>query len=361
MNLQGPARAIGVRLTLLLCLLAAGLVGHAVTAAALPPAIVSSGSATLHGTYLFCFDTGTECSEGDDVWWDQETDTVRQMVPRGNAQLVNLGVVDFDTLSVASLQALPYSTNSIDGNDDSTNQLVQNDVFAVHTNGGNYAKVLIISYGYDLQIQWVTYAPVPSSISLSANSGQLGSTVTVMATGYAPNEAISISLQYGGDNDLTGTQVPSTNQTFTADSDGSLTATYLIQSPAFPRSRRIVALPPGDYYIAVVGETSEITNTLPFTIVSTPTVSPTSTATPTMSPTPTDIPTTIPSSTDTPTATPPPQPPQPPCRRLPLPLPARTRRWRPPPRQHPSRQRPRPHCLRRPPRQRFSRQRTRRG
>ncbi len=43
-------------------------------------AIVSSGTSTLHGTFLFNFDTGTEGSSGD-VWWDQVNTTVRKMVP----------------------------------------------------------------------------------------------------------------------------------------------------------------------------------------------------------------------------------------------------------------------------------------
>ena len=32
-----------------------------------------------------------------------------------------------------------------------------NDVFAVRTDFGNYVKVLVTLYGYDLQIKWVTY------------------------------------------------------------------------------------------------------------------------------------------------------------------------------------------------------------
>ena len=35
------------------------------------------------------------------------------------------------------------------------------DVFAVLTNQGNYSKVKVITYGYDLNIQWVTYHWTP--------------------------------------------------------------------------------------------------------------------------------------------------------------------------------------------------------
>jgi len=83
---------------------------------------------------------------------------VRSMVPQGSATLTNMGVIDFNSITPASLQALSYSSTPIDGNNDATNQLVANDVFAVRTNKGNVAKVQIESYGYNLQIRWVTYA-----------------------------------------------------------------------------------------------------------------------------------------------------------------------------------------------------------
>ncbi len=122
-----------------------------------PVPVVSSGTGTLHGTNSFNFDQGLEVTSGGDIYWDQQTDTVRTMDPAGNAQLANLGVVDFNTLDAAALRSQSYSTTPLNGNNDSTNELVNNDVFAVATNGGNHAKVLVVSYGYDLQIQWTTY------------------------------------------------------------------------------------------------------------------------------------------------------------------------------------------------------------
>ncbi len=127
------------------------------TATAAHP-IISSSSGTIQGTYEFDFDQGQQTSTSEaDVFWDQHTSTVRTMDPINGAEIVNLGVVDFNSITFDQLQDESYSTNSIDGNDDSTNQLVNGDVFAVHTTDGNYAKVLVVSYGYNLQIQWVTY------------------------------------------------------------------------------------------------------------------------------------------------------------------------------------------------------------
>ena len=65
------------------------------------------------------------------------------------------------------------------GNNDPANRLVAGDVFAVLTNKGNYAKVKVVTYGYDLQIQWVTYKPNPA--------------YSVLGTGYSNPEDVKIS------------------------------------------------------------------------------------------------------------------------------------------------------------------------
>ncbi|NJK53300.1 MAG: hypothetical protein HC936_11715 [Leptolyngbyaceae cyanobacterium SU_3_3] len=155
------------------------------------------------------------------------------MVPRGNAQIVSLGVRDFNAITVSDLQSLTYGSAAIDGSviqwkkrfptqtppifrhpdprvqelspkinpavlkvrpdnlrnirvnnfrpiqpieirprdpiirnednfdptDNRRNLLVNGSVFAVKTNSGNFAKVQVLSYGYNLQVQWVTYHP----------------------------------------------------------------------------------------------------------------------------------------------------------------------------------------------------------
>ena len=126
--------------------------------------VISSGTTVLHGTYTFDLDTGTEGGTGgtQDIWWEQETAVARQMVPQNGAGIVNLGIVDFNALSSAALQSLAFSSTPIPGSNDSTNQLVDGDVFAVRTISGNYANVLVQSYVYDLTIQWVTYQLEPA-------------------------------------------------------------------------------------------------------------------------------------------------------------------------------------------------------
>lgn len=141
-------------------------------------AIVSSGTTTLQGTYLFNFDTGVEGVSGD-VWWEQVDAVVRQMVPQGGATIVNLGTIDYNALSFDVLQGLTYAATPIVGNNDASNQLVPGDVFAVLTNSGNYAKVEVLNYGYDLQIQWETY--------------QLAPMYQVLGSGYSELEDVVVS------------------------------------------------------------------------------------------------------------------------------------------------------------------------
>lgn len=119
--------------------------------------IASSDASALQGTYLFDFDSGTETTTGADVWWDQQTDIVRSLAPQSGATIVNLGSVDFGSLTCGELRSETYASAPIDGNNDATNLLTTGDVFAVRTDQGNYAKVQVLSYGYDLELKFVTY------------------------------------------------------------------------------------------------------------------------------------------------------------------------------------------------------------
>jgi hypothetical protein len=129
------------------------------------------------------------------------------MVPQGSARIVNLGVVDFDSLSVAELQNLLYGTTPIRGNNDASNQLVQGDVFAVLTHGGNYAKVQVSNYDYNLTIRWVTasaasptdqftYLPSATVASVKPNQGSAAGATQVAVAGSGFTGATAV--QFGG-------------------------------------------------------------------------------------------------------------------------------------------------------------------
>ena len=141
-------------------------------------ATVSSGTATLQGTWLFDFDAGHEGTSGD-VWWEQHTATRRSLEPSGGARIVNLGHVNYANVTPALLQTLAYGSVGINGNNDASNKLTPGDVFAVRTNLGNYAKVQVVSYGYDLHITWTTY--------------RLASAYQVIGTGYNQPEDVVVT------------------------------------------------------------------------------------------------------------------------------------------------------------------------
>lgn len=143
--------------------------------------VVSSGTAVLKGTWTFDLDSGVEGGLGPnfDIWWEQETAVIRTMTPLNSAQLTNLGVIDFNSLTPDTLSSLTFTTTPIDGNNDASNKLVNGDVFAVLTTSGNYAKVKVVSYGYDMTIQWVTY--------------HLDSPYAVLGTGYTEPEDVKAS------------------------------------------------------------------------------------------------------------------------------------------------------------------------
>jgi hypothetical protein len=144
--------------------------------------IVSQGTTLLKGTWVFDCETGNlggNLNGPGDIWWEQQTAIDRRMVPVGGAKIINLGHVDFNSVTSATLQNLAYGTAPIVGNNNATNQLTTGDVFAVQTNAGNYAKVKVVAYGYDMQIQWVTY--------------KLGSRYKVIGTGYTQPEDIAVT------------------------------------------------------------------------------------------------------------------------------------------------------------------------
>lgn len=143
---------------------------------------VSQGTTVLKGTWIFDCETGAQggdLSGPGDIWWEQQTATQRRMSPIAGAKIVNLGTVDFNAITYAELQSLTYGTAPIPGNTDTTNQLVNGDVFAVLTNSGNFTKVKVVKYDYNMTIQWITY--------------KLGPSYRVLGTGYNQPEDIVVT------------------------------------------------------------------------------------------------------------------------------------------------------------------------
>lgn len=146
-----------------------------------PPAtVIATGTVILAGGQFFDLDTGTletSAEPGADVSW-QTPASGWQMAPANDATLINLGPVDYVTLSSAGLQNLPYSGTPIPGSG-AAGQIAAGDVFAVQTTAGNLAKVLVNAYGPDLTLTWTTY--------------QLQAMYQVLGTGYVTPEDVKAS------------------------------------------------------------------------------------------------------------------------------------------------------------------------
>ena len=105
---------------------------------------VPSRDGSVRGTYSYDFDAGAETSTGADVFWNQLTQTSRQLQPSNGAQLFNMGAANYDAVTKAQLQGLAYSTNAINGSD-SGNQMPPGTVIAIKTNTGRFAKMKVVA------------------------------------------------------------------------------------------------------------------------------------------------------------------------------------------------------------------------
>ncbi len=133
----------------------------AVLSTALPTAAWGdiSGQVTLAVDTSLNLDTGVTASTGGDIFF-----TGTSILLGGRASALNFsepGYVEFDALTLAGLSMITvinYSQSSIGGT-----SLTAGDVFAVYTNGGHYAKVLITGVSSQLvSLQYTTYgASVP--------------------------------------------------------------------------------------------------------------------------------------------------------------------------------------------------------
>lgn len=144
----------------------------AILAALFPAAAFAdlSGTVTLSSGSAFSLDTGTTSSSGGDILWSGTA-----MTPQGNAKAINIGPLGstFGAITQSALQQLgpAMSKSAIPAS-----TLVSGDVFAVLTNGGNYAKVLVTgTSGTSISLQYTTYETAAST----------GPTITKVLNNYS--------------------------------------------------------------------------------------------------------------------------------------------------------------------------------
>jgi hypothetical protein len=118
--------------------------------------VVSSGDVTLPTGQIFDVDAGKappdRVRKADVLWQLLAGQFKMAPAPQTNATLVNIGVVDFDSIDAARLKTLAYTADPIP-----SPQLVVGDVFAVHSGDGNFAKVKVLVLATELGLQWATY------------------------------------------------------------------------------------------------------------------------------------------------------------------------------------------------------------
>jgi hypothetical protein len=127
------------------------------------PGIYSQGQVTINGTYSCDLDTGTQVNltdPGQDFKWDQISSVERYIEPGHGAQFHVIGIVDFASIGYSDLLGYSYSSENINGSNDSSNQIPAGTVVAAITNEGRYNKFRIDVYGYVLTITWLTYEKI---------------------------------------------------------------------------------------------------------------------------------------------------------------------------------------------------------
>jgi hypothetical protein len=121
--------------------------------------VLSCGTATIKGTTSFDLETGKPAAPSvADVWWQQIDATTRYLVPQNGAALYNVGVTNLESITLADLQTAPYSAVRIRGTRTAPSGTIGVDsVVDVRTRHGDYAKLQINTYGWDIVVTWVTY------------------------------------------------------------------------------------------------------------------------------------------------------------------------------------------------------------
>ena len=129
---------------------------------AIPSAVVAQDTTTIYGTHAMDFDTGTTGGDGVDAWWSIDASAPdpleAQLVAAFGSRFAVLTGTDYGAINAAFLGTTHYTNSPINGSEGPANQLANGAVFAVRTSQGNLAKVQVVQHGYDLQIEWVTYA-----------------------------------------------------------------------------------------------------------------------------------------------------------------------------------------------------------
>jgi hypothetical protein len=198
-----------------------------------------TGTVTLPPSFGLNLDNGASGGNPIDIQWQLTTASIRAIVTSGSAKIVNLGnmgAAGFAGLLSSTVVQLDYSSTSLDGNTDATSVLLQGDVFAVRTNGGNYAKVLVSGYSsdpgnptlQDITLHWVTYSRVLPHLVMGPLGDDVWTTSILLTNAtLSPTANVIATINFYQDN---GQPLPLGIGIYDETHNGSLTQTANGQS-----------------------------------------------------------------------------------------------------------------------------------
>ena len=136
-----------------------------------------TGTQALSSGQILSLDTGIVVTSGGDILW-----TGSSIMPQGSAKAFSLTALSSSFSGASSFGVLTQSTLSAFGSEYSSSaiplsSLAMNNFFAVHTNGGNYAAVLVTAQsGTSITLQFVSFvSTVPTITQVLNNYGLIPS------------------------------------------------------------------------------------------------------------------------------------------------------------------------------------------
>jgi len=118
-----------------------------------------------HGIWNFNFETDCEDympgigkMKGADFQWEQATSKIRYLTPKNGAEFAIVEGKVYDEVDYQDALSANYSSERINGSE-SNNQILNGTVLLCHTAEGNYIKMIIDSWGYDLYFTYEFLSP----------------------------------------------------------------------------------------------------------------------------------------------------------------------------------------------------------
>lgn len=116
--------------------------------------VLSTATVTIPATLCLDLETGgTACNADADVWWDQPDSTKRFLKTQNGSLQAIAGLTAVEYINCATTT---LAVDSIDGSTDN-NKIPDGTYICLKTGKGHFARILIVTYGKDLQVKYTTW------------------------------------------------------------------------------------------------------------------------------------------------------------------------------------------------------------